>query len=273
MQSQWKLQTYLNMSDYPILLSESRPLNPFPIEYRSDSIKVYNSRLLQGLPDNPQWPGDYQSGEAFLKAQLIRAVETGNPLTLVITNPLTPLSMVLKENPSLEKGIKRVIWMGGAINVPGNLDPNTLPVQIANPKAEWNAFWDPYAVDWIFRHTSVPLLVFPLDVTDQAKVTAEFTAALKQQAQQYRYSDLVESLYSLVENQPYFEMWNSLTAVFVGKPEIFEDPTPMRLNIVDEGYMQGTITQGATGRQALVYLNIKDKPGFYNYVLGQLLRN
>jgi purine nucleosidase len=181
--------------------------------------------------------------------------------------------MVLQENPSLEKGIKRVVWMGGAINVPGNLDPNTVPKDIANPKAEWNAYWDPYAVDWIFRNTSFPLLVFPLDVTDQAKVTDEFKAGLKSQAAQFRYSDIVESLYALVENQPFFEMWNSLTAVYVGRPDIFESPTPMRLSVVTEGFMQGAINQDPNGRQAQVFLNIKDKPAFYAYVLGQLQRN
>ena len=273
MQSQWKVQSYTGKAAVPITLSASRPLNAFPMEYRADSIKVYDSPILKDLPDNPRWPAAYESGEAFLAQRLAKAIETKNPLTLVITNPLTPLAMVLEADPSLERGIKRVVWMGGAIDVAGNLDPHTLPARVANPKAEWNAYWDPQAVDWIFRNTSFPLLVFPLDVTDQAKVTDEFTAALKSQAKRYRYSGLVSSLYGLVEGQPFFEMWNSLTAVYAGRPDIFDDPVPMRLAVATEGYMQGAITRSTDGRRAEVFLNIRDKAAFYEYVLRQLRRD
>ena len=163
--------------------------------------------------------------------------------------------------------------MGGAIDVPGNLDPNTIPPELANPKAEWNAYWDPYAVDWIFKNTSFPLILFPLDVTDQAKLTTEFMAALKAQGPAFRYSNLVLGLYSLVEGQPYFEMWNSLTSVYLARPDIFDPPVSMRLAIETEGYMQGSITRNANGREASVILNIKDKNAFYDYVIAQLRRN
>ena len=237
MQSQWKVQSYINAASYPITLSEARGWNPFPMEYRKDSIKVYNSAILRGYPDNPLWPSSYSSGERFLKEQLARAIAKNNPVTLLITEPFTPLSTVLKEDRTLEKGIKRVIWMGGAIDVPGNLDPNTLPVELANPKAEWNAYWDPYAVDWIFKNTSFPLIVFPLDVTDQAKLTPEFMTALKAQGAAFRYSNLVLGLYTLVEGQPYFEMWNTLTSVYLARPDIFDAPVSMRLAIETEGSM------------------------------------
>jgi purine nucleosidase len=273
MQNQWKVQSYINRTSSPITLSEARGWNPFPMNYRKDSIKVYNSAILRGYSDNPQWPSSYISGESFLKEQLTRAIAENNPVTLLITDPFTPLSTVLKENRRLERGIKRVIWMGGAIDVPGNLDPNTIPPELANPKAEWNAYWDPYAVDWIFKNTSFPLILFPLDVTDQAKLTTEFMAALKAQGPAFRYSNLVLGLYSLVEGQPYFEMWNSLTSVYLARPDIFDPPVSMRLAIETEGYMQGSITRNANGREASVILNIKDKNAFYDYVIAQLRRN
>ena len=273
MQNQWKVQSYINTTSYPITLSEARGWNPFPMDYRKDSIKVYNSAILKGYSDNPLWPSSYTSGERFLKEQLTRAIAENNPVTLLITDPFTPLSTVLKEDRTLEKGIKRVIWMGGAIDVPGNLDPNTLPAELANPKAEWNAYWDPYSVDWIFKNTSFPLIVFPLDVTDQAKLTTEFMTSLKAQGPAFRYSNLVLGLYSLVEGQPYFEMWNSLTSVYLARPDIFDPPVSMRLAIETEGYMQGSITRNANGREAGVILNIKDKKAFYDYVIAQLRRN
>jgi purine nucleosidase len=204
---------------------------------------------------------------------LRKATQTHKPITLLITDPLTTLSDLLKQNRRLAKGIKRVIWMGGAIDVPGNLDPTTIPPQIANPKAEWNAFWDPYAVSWILKNTSFPIVLFPLDVTNQAKLTPEFMASLDAQGPQYRYSRLVGGLYGLVEGQPYFEMWNSLTSVYLARPDIFAAPVPMKLTIETEGYMQGAITRDPKGRAVRVVMNIKDKDAFYTYVLNQLKRN
>jgi len=272
LQNQWRIQTAVNVR-YPITLSDARPWNPFPMEYRRDSLKTYTSEVLKDYSDNPQWPAQYLSGEKFLLDQLTDAIKEKRPVTLLITDPLTPLVTVLRENRHLEKGIRRVIWMGGAIDVPGNLDPNTLPKELANPKAEWNVYWDPYATDWIFRNTRFPLIVFPLDVTDQAKLTEEFLTALKAQSEQYRYSRLVAGIYRLVEGQPYFEMWNSMTSVDLARPEIFEKPERMKLAVETEGYLQGAITRSDTGREAEVVLNLKDPNAFYQYVLERLRRN
>ena len=272
MQAQWRLQSYLGKASLPITMSRARGWNAFPWSYRSDSIKVYDSAVLSGLSDNAAWP-PYPSGAALLEHQLSRAAQTHKPITLLITDPLTTLSDLLKHNRRLAKGIKRVIWMGGAIDVPGNLDPTTIPPQIANPKAEWNAFWDPYAVSWIFKNTSFPIVLFPLDVTDQAKLTPEFMASLDAQGPQYRYSRLVGGLYGLVEGQPYFEMWNSLTSVYLARPDIFAAPVPMKLTIETEGYMQGAITRDPKGRAVRAVMSIKDKDAFYTYVLNQLKRN
>lgn len=272
MQNQWRIQQALGV-EYPITLSRARGWNPFPMEYRRDSLKVYAAKGLKQHGDNPAWPAQYESGETFLKAHLARAIEDDRPITLLITEPLTPLSTVLMETPRLEQGIRRVIWMGGAIDTPGNLDPNTLPPELANPKAEWNVFWDPYGVQWIFENTDFPLVMFPLDVTNQAKLTRAFLDELNRQADRYVYSKVAASIYNLVQGQPYFEMWNSLTAAFLHRPDIFAPPQTMRLSVATEGFMQGAITRSKSGRSAEVVLSIKDKDAFYRYVLEQLQRN
>ena len=69
------------------------------------------------------------------------------------------------------------------------------------------------------------------------------------------------------------ERRNSLTAVYAGRPDIFDDPVPMRLAVATEGYMQGAITRSTDGRRAEVFLNIRDKAAFYEYVLRQLRRD
>ncbi|MEI8355199.1 MAG: hypothetical protein WCG31_03745, partial [Deltaproteobacteria bacterium] len=59
----------------------------------------------------------------------------------------------------------------------------------------------------------------------------------------------------------------------LARPDIFDPPVSMRLAIETEGYMQGSITRNANGREASVILNIKDKNAFYDYVIAQLRRN
>jgi purine nucleosidase len=200
-------------------------------------------------------------------------VEEDKPVTLLITCPLTPLGDVLKESPDLEKGIGRLIWMGGAVHVKGNLDPNTIPAEIANPGAEWNAFWDPHAVDWIFQNTSFPIVMLPLDVTDQAQITDEFREKLERQAANYQYSDLVHQSYALVRDDPYYEMWNTTTTTYLPHPEFFEEPQTMKLEVETEGFDQGTIRQSPGGRQVEVVLGFVQKEAFYRYLLEQFRRD
>ena len=50
--------------------------------------------------------------------------------------------------------------------------------------AEWSAFWDSASVDWIFRHTPCLIVQFPLDITDQAKITTGFAIDVELNATQ-----------------------------------------------------------------------------------------
>jgi purine nucleosidase len=272
MQIQWKIMNIIHDEELQIGLSSARGWNPFPWLYRADAIRQYNIEAFGDIEDNQDWP-PYPSGDSLLYYILSEAVETEIPITLLVTSPLTTLSDLLREHPELDKGINRLIWMGGAINVDGNLDSNTIPAEVANPQAEWNAFWDPYAVDWLFQNTSFPIILFPLDVTDQAPISKELMKNLKDQAPDHRYSDLVYQSYMLTSDEPFFEMWNTLTTSYVAHPEFFDDLETMKLEIVIEGYDQGAIRQSAGGRQVEVVLNIADKDVFYDYVLEQFRRS
>jgi len=271
-QNQWRLQSYLSKTSYPVTLSNARDYNPFPWQYRNDSFLVSRSGIFKGYTDNQQWP-PYPSGEDFLKKELVHAVETDRPITLLITEPITPLTDVLQEDPRLQNGIKKIIWTGGAIDVSGNLDPSTIPPELANKKAEWNVFWDPYAVDWLFKNTSVPIVLLPLDVTNKATLTPGFMTALQGQSLQYRYSNLTYRIYSLVSNEPYYEMWNTLTASYVTRPDLFEKPVTINLSVITDGFEQGALVRDPRGRPVEVVMNITNSNGFYDYVLTQFRRD
>ena len=272
MQIQWKSMSYIEDTELPIGLSGARGWNSFPWLYRSDVIHQNNTEVYHSLEDNPDWP-PYPSGDMLLYNLLSEAVDRNAPVTLLITCPPTTLSDLLGENPQLAEGIARLIWMGGAINVDGNLDPNTIPAEVANPKAEWNAFWDPKGVDWIFHNTTFPIILFPLDVTDQVPISKEVMETIKQQVATYRYSDLVHQSYALVSDEPFYDMWNSVATSYVAHPEFFDAPQTMSLVIETDGYEQGAISESDSGRQVEVVLNLADKDAFYDYVLEQFKRS
>ncbi|NOY60425.1 MAG: hypothetical protein GXO75_16055, partial [Calditrichaeota bacterium] len=272
MQAQWKIQSSIKNARVPIGLSSSRGWNPFPWAYRSDSIRQHDIEVLADSEDNRAWP-PFPSGDDLLHNLLSEAVEKDSPITILITSPLTTISDLLKKHPELEKGISRLIWVGGAIQVKGNLDKNTIPAEVANPEAEWNVFWDPHGANWIFENTSFPIVLFPLDVTNQASLTKKFKKKLRMQASSFKYSKLVFQSYMLTHNEPFYKMWNTVTTTYLAHPEFFDQTKAMRLIIITEGYDQGAMRQNPNGRSIDVVLNIAKKDQFYDYLLEQFKRD
>jgi purine nucleosidase len=188
---------------------------------------------------------------------------------LLATGPLTPLQLVLEAEPALESKFERIVWMGGAIDAPGNLDPATLPAAAVNPFAEWNAYWDPFAVDWIFRNTKAPLTLAPLDVCDFAPVSAGFVNRLRQT--QSPLAQLGGEAYAMVADQPFYRLWDVVAACGVLAPELFEPPIPMRLAVETRGASQGRIFRAEGGREAHVLVGLR-ADAFYEFVLDRLSR-
>jgi purine nucleosidase len=278
MQAAWKINTYIGAASMPLGLSRARGWNAFPWSYRTDCTKELGIPALADIPDNPAWP-PYPDGDALLEKLL---GECAPGVTMLVTCPLTPLATLLKRRPKLKDKIGQIIWMGGAIGVKGNLDPTTVPTPPCNPCAEWNAFWDPAAVDWIFRRTTCPIVQFPLDITDQAKITTEFMGRLETQSQAgMRYSTLAHQSYCLVSGEKFYDMWDVVTTCWLVNDQhnFFAPPTTMRLEIdVELNATQGCIKpkKGRGGRAVQVVQNFASDGGqqrFYDYVAAQFNRS
>lgn len=275
MEAASKLQQFLGREDIPLALSRARGWNAFPWPYRSDCVAFGKIPSLQ--PYKPKVANPPPSGEVLLTQLLEQAIAAGKPLTVLVTSPVTPLTDVLKADLKLMEGIAQVVWMGGAINVPGNLDPNTVPEVIANKHAEWNAFWDPYAVDFALRCFQ-GINIFPLDITNNTPLTKEFMSALQQQGKQYSYSQLAYEGYSLVAAEPFYDMWDVTTTCWLSNPGLYAQPTQMGLEIETWGFEQGWIRNSLAHKPNLrnaqnVFLKFKDEQGFYSYVLSSLQKS
>jgi purine nucleosidase len=268
MQAAWKLQQFIGQPELGLGLSAARGLNPFPWAYRADCVQQSAVAALQTYGPNPHWP-PYPDGDAWLQEFFLRL---DGQVTVLCLCPLTPLDMLLTRVPEAAEKIERLVWMGGAINVAGNLDPATLPPVVANPYAEWNVFWDPIAADHVLSSTTFPVVMFPLDITDQAKVAASFMQQLLVDGKTYRYADLARQSYGLVGNEPFYDMWDVTATVYLARPDLFAPPTSMSLKVITDSDKSGAVVVSPQGRPVDVVLNFADLPGFYDYVIQQFRR-
>lgn len=91
-----------------------------------------------------------------LIADLLRT--NPEPVTLVVTGPMTNIALLLAQYPELKPRIERIVFMGGGMNA-----GNTTPV------AEFNIYVDPQAAEMVLQ-SGVPLTMAGLNVTHQALV-------------------------------------------------------------------------------------------------------
>jgi purine nucleosidase/pyrimidine-specific ribonucleoside hydrolase len=102
---------------------------------------------------------------AFIAAAAWSARE---PLTLVALGPLTNVALALEHDAGALRRLARVVVMGGAVDVPGNVTPD----------AEFNIHVDPAAAARVLA-AGLPVDLIPLDATRQAVLTRQaFDTAL-----------------------------------------------------------------------------------------------
>ncbi len=159
-----KLMDLMGRSDIPVARSTVRGVNPFPRLFRRDSLTVDHLPVLnQREPLRTQVVPE--PGQRFMARTLLDAPA---PVTVLVTGPLTTVAAALDAHPEVEDKATELVWMVGALDVAGNVDPHLDLLQ--DGSAEWNAYWDPMAVERVWS-TRIPLVVCPLDLTNRVPVT------------------------------------------------------------------------------------------------------
>ena len=128
-------------------------------------------RLLLRLPKPLESAADVDAA-AVLTQEITRSPQ---PVTIVALGPLTNLAEALLATPSLAEKIARIVIMGGALRVAGNI--REISPRIDNSYAEWNIFCDPYAADVVLQ-SGAPITLVPLDATNQAPLDDAFVERL-----------------------------------------------------------------------------------------------
>ncbi|MGH9008660.1 MAG: nucleoside hydrolase, partial [Acidimicrobiia bacterium] len=114
-----KLLGLLGRSSITVAESTVRGVNPFPRLFRRDSFTVDLLPILNEQ-DDVHAPLAPEAGQRFMARRLEEAPE---PVTLLVTGPLTTVAAALDLSPAIEGNVREIVWMGGALNVPGNVDP------------------------------------------------------------------------------------------------------------------------------------------------------
>ena len=219
--------------------SNSRAVNQFPHDWR---MATYSFNYLPILNEK----GSIDTPQAELPAHLDmveKLKHAEEPVTLIMTGPLTDLARALDVDPDIEKHIKKLYWMGGSLDDHGNV-----AMVNADGSQEWNSFWDPYAVNRVFD-SNISIQMVGLESTEEIPLNDELRqhwASLRK----YPAMDLVGQGYSLIISIPSAELylWDVLTTVSALYPEVVKTEKA-KATVITDGMSAGSFRRDPNGRE------------------------
>lgn len=152
--------------EIPVACGRSDPLEgdaAFPDEWRDATDDAY------GLPLPAAGPTGREDGAVDLLTEHLR----DGGVTLLTLGPLTNVAEALRAEPDLADEVASVVVMGGAVRTDGNVFTEGIP----RSNAEWNLYVDPTAAAEVVA-SGAPVVLVPLDATNQAPVTLDFVDLL-----------------------------------------------------------------------------------------------
>jgi purine nucleosidase len=139
-----------------------------------------------------------------------------NEIVILAIGPLTNIALAVKQNPEIVPLIKKIIYMGGAVDVAGN----------TTKTAEFNWWFDPDAAQFVVR-LPIPQVVVPLDVTDTVFLTKTIYDRIAHPAKPTAVTDVFQKLNGYgfdgkngFENNPNYtqNIWDTLTLAYLIDP-------------------------------------------------------
>ena len=141
--------------------------NMFPPSFRRDANDLFGVKIPSS--DSPQQRGDVVEFFEHL-------ARSDNKIDFLSIGGLTTLGYLLEAGHDLSF-IRKVVIMGGAINVIGNVGHDLNNSHYPGNYAEWNIFVDPVATKYVLE-SNLRLLFVPLDACCQVPSTRELLLEL-----------------------------------------------------------------------------------------------
>jgi purine nucleosidase/pyrimidine-specific ribonucleoside hydrolase len=154
-----RVLSLMGLQEYPVVAKGAdRPLVKAPFTAGS----VHGADGLGELEEAyyPELPTAIVSDQPAVDLMLHLIASHPDEVTLIATGPLTNVARAMQKDPATMVRVKEIIFMGGAVYVPGNIPPGA---------AEFNMFVDPHAAEVVLGFP-VPLIMVPLDVTHEVKL-------------------------------------------------------------------------------------------------------
>lgn len=250
----------------PVARGDLESSNPFPDEYRVVTVKANHLPILIDQEMDHSLIQNITAHEFLAK----KIKESKEKVTVLMTGPCTNFMAAIDLDPSIKDNVEEVVWMGGAVDVPGNV------FKFDHDKtAEWNVYWDAKAAKKMFA-TGLNITIFSLDSTNTVPLTLEF---LKNFARYRKYNicDIVGQFYAITFFQSQsgldeYYMWDTLCTSYLG----CEDMATFRkveldVEVKRPGWGR-TFKSPGNGQWIQVADKINNK-AFFDYFISNLSRN
>jgi inosine-uridine nucleoside N-ribohydrolase len=197
-------------------------------------------------------------------------------VTILAIGPLTNIALATRQHPEIVPLIKQIIYMGGAIDVPGN----------TTPTAEFNWWFDPEAAKAVLR-LPIKQVVVPLDVTDTVKMDkALYDRVAHDPTKQTIITQLFKTLNGYgfdgkngFETNPNYttNIWDTLTLAYLMHPSFATQTVDEWVDVdmsfgANDGKATGYTSSPPAGLQKMTVVKRFDNPNFFNFYVDLLTR-
>ncbi|MCH9630636.1 MAG: Pyrimidine-specific ribonucleoside hydrolase RihA [Chlamydiia bacterium] len=176
------------------------------------------------LKNSPKKPKQI-SGSELIAERVLRA---DSKVTLLCITALNNVAEFLFNYPYLHGKIEKIVIMGGALSVAGNI--NTEFNGYLNNTAEYNIALDPCSAEVVFQ-TDIPKVLCPLDVTDTLplnnQILDEYRSYLTSETGRF----VKELMRNVINNYEDVKLmfWDAVAAAYLVEPGMFKT---RKLNLV-----------------------------------------
>lgn len=168
-----KILNLTGNSHIPVSVGNISGPNPFPPEWRAQP-KVCHAMPLMLRTSSQNITVSDKPAHIWMQETI---ANHASKVTVLMTGPASNLAAAISDEhtgDAVKNNIERVVWMGGAVDVKGNV-----AMHDHNGTAEWNAYWHPDATKTLID-SGLDVLLVPLDATNALPVSWSFLEKLAQ---------------------------------------------------------------------------------------------
>ncbi len=229
-----KILALTNNQHIPVAVGNLAGLNPFPPEWRAQPKFCHALPMMLRERESRQ-NVVHQPAHLWMKDYLAKVSEK---ISVLMTGPATNLAQIIRDFPECVEKLEKVIWMGGALKVKGNV-----AMHDSDGSQEWNAYWDPFATKTLVE-SKTNLCLVPLDVTNALPIDRAFLAKLAES--QGQLAQLAGQFWAATTTSiPTYEftyfMWDVLATAILGLADCHWNESTARVQVSVESPKAGTI--------------------------------